>query len=260
MPSTLVMKFGGGVLLSPDSFLEISKHISCIRQEVERLVVVVSAMRGVTDHLIGLSQQVNKNPPRRELDMLVSVGERVSCSLMAMALEKRGIGSVSFTGSQAGIITTNEHGEAKIVSVKPYRLLPPLEAGKVVIVAGFQGVSVDKEITTFGRGGSDLTGVALGVALKGDVEFYKEVPGIFSTSACLGKPVPTLSHDEAIELIKQTGGRVLHVRAVQLAQKNNLPLRVRSLKDKRGTLIATEPRENPVPNYETLETETLLNL
>jgi aspartate kinase len=244
------MKFGGGVLLCPDSFLEISKLISCVKQKIERLIVVVSAMRGVTDHLIGLSQQVSKNPPKRELDMLVSVGERVSCSLMAMALAKRGIECVSFTGSQAGIITTNEHAEAKIVTVKPHRLLPHLDAGKVVIVAGFQGVSLDKEITTLGRGGSDLTAVALGIALEGDVEFYKEVPGIFPTAECVGKPISSLSHEDAIELIEQTGGRVLHVRAVQLAEKNNLPLRVRSLKEKRGTLIMTEPRQNRRPNYE----------
>jgi aspartate kinase len=258
--STLVMKFGGSVLLTPHSFLEIAQHVLSVRDHVKQLVIVVSAMRGVTDHLLRLSKEVSTSPPKRELDMLVSVGERVSCSLLAMALEKRGIECVSFTGSQAGIITTNEHGEAKIVSVKPHRLLPALEMGKVVIVAGFQGVSIDKEITTLGRGGSDLTAVALGVALQGDVEFYKEVPGIFRTATCHGKPIKQITHEQAIEVIKTTGGRVVHVRAVELAKKNSLPLRVRSLKEKQGTYIFTETRNNRQPNYEASETETLLNI
>lgn len=256
----LILKFGGGVLITPNSFNLVSEEIERRKKESSKIVVVVSAMRGVTDHLISLGRQVHDAPPKRELDMLVSVGERVSSALLAMALSKRGIASVSFTGSQSGIITTKEHGEAKIIDVRPLRLLPYLERGTVVIVAGFQGVSIEKEITTLGRGGSDVTAVALAVALGGRMEFYKDVPGIYSRSSLEGQPLLELSHEEAIDVIERTGGKVLHTRAVRLAEKNHLPLVVRSLKQKLGTHIIARQKQQELPTYEASETETLVNV
>ncbi|MFN4174875.1 MAG: aspartate kinase, partial [Parachlamydiaceae bacterium] len=175
---TLVLKFGGASVAEPEHFSKIADIILYRKKEFNNIVVVVSAMGDTTNKLIDLAKKVNPNPPRREYDMLVSVGERISISLLAMALALKGQDAISFTGSQSGIITTEEHSEARIIDVKPNRLQPHLQAGKVVIVAGFQGVSKSGEITTLGRGGSDTTAVALAVALKAEkVEFYKDVIG-----------------------------------------------------------------------------------
>ena len=179
--------------------------------------------------------------------MLVSVGERISISLLAMALAKKNYDAISFTGSQSGIITSNNHSEARILEVKPYRLMPCLDAGKIVIVAGFQGVSRQGEITTLGRGGSDTTAVALGVACSGHVEFYKDVPGIFTADPKVSREaflLPNLSYDQALE-IAQGGAKVLHPRAIDLAKKNCMPLYVLSFQEcdegqSRGTLISSD--------------------
>lgn len=228
-PKTLIMKFGGGILEGSECFHRIADLIVKKKHEYDRIGVVVSAMRGVTNHLIALAQSVNPDPPSREYDMLVSVGERVSIALLAMALSARGIEAVSFTGSQSGVITTAEHRDAKIVDVRPYRLLPHLEAGRIVIVAGFQGVSESKEITTLGRGGSDTTAVALAIALGAEkVLFYKDVEGIFPMDPKVEsgtKAYEQLTYDEAIAIVKRTGG-VLHVRAIEMAKRNGLPLQV----------------------------------
>jgi aspartate kinase len=237
-PKTLIMKFGGAAVKAPENFAHIAQLVIQRSLHYPRIAIVISAMAGVTDHLITLAHQVHPTPPRREYDMLVSVGERISISLLAMALAAQGREAVSFTGSQSGIITSAEHTEARIIDVRPYRLIPHLAAKKFVIVAGFQGVSADKEITTLGRGGSDTTAVALGVALKADkVEFYKDVVGI-----CQHDPkqkadtsiYSNLTHEEALAVVDQTGGRVLHIRSIQLAQKNGLPLQVRSFHDMNG--------------------------
>ncbi len=150
---TLVMKFGGAAVATPAHFARIAEIINRRSRHFQRIVVVVSAMANKTDELIALAKAVHPSPPRRELDMLVSVGERISISLLAMALDAAGKEAISFTGSQSGIITTAEHTDARIIEVRPWRLLPPLEEEKVVIVAGFQGVSRKGEITTLGRGG-----------------------------------------------------------------------------------------------------------
>jgi aspartate kinase len=177
---TLVMKFGGASVATPEHFSRVAEIILSRRREFPRLAVVVSAMGDTTDQLEMLARQVNPSPPRREYDMLVSVGERISISLLAMALAAKDSEAVSFTGSQSGIITCSQHSNAAIVDVRPRRLLAALDEGKVVIVAGFQGVSVGGEITTLGRGGSDTTAVALGVALGADrVEFFKDVAGVY---------------------------------------------------------------------------------
>ncbi len=243
---TIIMKFGGASVSSPESFSRLAELIIARKEQYPHIVVVVSAMKGMTDHLISLANQVNPSPPRREYDMLVSVGERISISLLAMALAARGVKAVSFTGSQSGVMTTHEHSEARIVSVQPYRLIPYLQEGSVAIVAGFQGVSLEKEITTLGRGGSDTSAVALGIALKAEkVEFYKDVRGIFLSDPFYtpeASVLPKLSFDEALDIVIKTGGRVLAPRALVLAKKNNLPLHVRSFLELEGegTLISTE--------------------
>lgn len=222
---TLVMKFGGAALESPEHFGNVATIIIDKRSQYDQIIVVVSAMRGVTDELTKLAHLVSRDPVKREVDMLISVGERVSMSLLAMALEDRGVHAISLTGSQSGIITCNSHREAKIQRVHPVRILEHLKEGKVVIVAGFQGVSTNKEITTLGRGGSDTSAVALGVALQAEkVEFYKDVKGIYTNDPKKdpeAKLLERLTYDEALAFANP-----LHPRSILLASKNGLPLHV----------------------------------
>lgn len=231
MQNTLVMKFGGASVATPHHFSQIAQLVILKRALVDRIAIVVSAMGNTTDQLIALAKEIHPNPPRREYDMLVTVGERISIALLAMALSLKNQEAVSFTGSQSGIITTTEHTEAKIVNVKPKRILEAFQQGKIVIVAGFQGVSLNGEITTLGRGGSDTTAVALGVALKAShVEFYKDVGGIYQADP---KTDPSaqrfddMSYNQA-KMIVERGAKILHGRCLDLAQKNQLPLLVRS--------------------------------
>ncbi|MFI5334289.1 MAG: hypothetical protein ACHQT8_03875 [Chlamydiales bacterium] len=228
------MKFGGASVATAGHFSQIAEIILRRARTYKRIAVVVSAMGNTTDELIALAKEVHQDPPRRELDMLVSVGERISISLLAMALAAKGKEAISFTGSQSGIITSSTHADARIEDVRPHRLLSHLDAGKIVIVAGFQGVSREGEITTLGRGGSDTTAVALGIALEAEkVEFYKDVKGI-----CAEDPkrnpnaisFPKLSFAETLEIV-QKGAKVLHPRAVLLAEKNSLPLHLLSFQE-----------------------------
>lgn len=252
---TLIMKFGGAAFASPESFTKIASVIEAKRAHFAHLVVVVSAMQGMTDQLIGMAKLVHSDPPRREYDMLLSAGERISMALLAMALDDRKIDAVSFTGSQSGIITSEDHTEATILEVRPDRLKESLKS-KVVIVAGFQGVSKKKEITTLGRGGSDTTAVALGIALQAErVEFYKDVPGIFEQDPKKNgqaQKFSTLSYREALEVVRKTG-KVLHPRALILAEKNRLPLFVRSFHkgEEEGTYITDNAHSvSALPIYE----------
>jgi len=226
---TIVLKFGGAAVSSPERFAHIAEIVLTRRAEYERVVVAVSAMGDTTDELIALARRVHPSPPRRELDMLVSVGERISMSLLAMALDAKGVEARSFTGSQSGILTTPDHAEAKIVDVRPGRLLPHLSAGRVVIVAGFQGMSTTGEITTLGRGGTDTTAVALGAALGAcKVEFFKDVRGIYNSDPKRDPEAvrfDTLSYSEALSLMHR-GAQVLHDRCIILAEKNALALHV----------------------------------
>lgn len=229
--STIIMKFGGAAVATPDHFSDIASIVISRAQTYQRVVVVVSAMGNTTDELIALAKKVNPDPPRREYDMLVTVGERMSCSLLAMALARKNCEAVSFTGSQAGIITCGKHTDARIVDVRPTRLLSLLDSGKVAIVAGFQGVSLQGEITTLGRGGSDTTAVALGVTLQAsEVEFYKDVPGVFEDDP-KKNPHATfyeqLTYSHALNIVSK-GGKILHPRCLQMAYRNYLPLKVRS--------------------------------
>lgn len=193
------------------------------------IVVVVSAMGTTTDELLDLAKKVHPNPPKREQDMLITAGERVSIALLAMALDVRGKKAISFTGSQSGIITTNDHTEARIIEVRPHRIQSALEEEKIVIVAGFQGVSKEKEITTLGRGGSDTSAVALAVALNAErVEFYKDVPGIGKQNPKIHPKTeiyPELTYDQALKIVGE-GAEVLHHRSLELAKKHNLPLQI----------------------------------
>lgn len=231
-----VLKFGGASLkdlqrIEKSCDIIYNRYCSC-----PYLVVVVSAMGQTTDMLLKQAFAISAEPSKRELDMLLSAGERISMALVAMALKKRGIEALSFTGSQTGIVTTEQHSDAEIVDVRPFRIVPHLEKKKVVIVAGFQGVSREKEITTLGRGGSDTTAVALGVALKANwVEFYKDVDGVFDVDPKQNENAhlfTDLTYFEALEIIQKSSKKLLHPRALVLAQKNGLPLFVCSfLKD-----------------------------
>lgn len=248
------MKFGGASVATPESFTKIADLIFQKAKEEKEIVVVVSAMAGVTDQLFALSKQVHPNPPSRERAMLVTIGERASSALLAMGLSRKGKGAVSFTGSQAGIITCEDHSEAHIVEVKPHRILPVLNRGHVAIVAGFQGVSRKGDITTLGRGGSDTTAVALAIALKAPkVEFYKDVQGIFNADPKEDSKaylLTKLSYEEALK-ISLSGGKVLHHRSIRLAQKNGIQMNVCSYRfpDLAGTVIG-EQKRNEIATYE----------
>lgn len=253
----IVLKFGGASVSSPEAFASIANIILYRKKEYNRVVVVVSAMGNTTDELISLALKVNPNPPHRELDMLVSTGERISIALLAMALALKNTEAISFTGSQSGILTTNDHSNAKIINVKPYRLLPHLENGKIVIVAGFQGMSLNGEITTLGRGGSDTTAVALAIALKAEkVEFFKDVLGIFDQDPKIfpkANLLHELNYKEAYEIMYK-GAQVLHPRCVRLAEKNSLPLSVlpfsHFLEKGIGTIIQSNVKSNIEISYE----------
>lgn len=253
--ATLMMKFGGASVSSPHCFQKIAAIISARRAEFDRIAVVISAMAKTTDMLTDLALQVHPDPPKREFDMMVSVGERISIALLAMALAARGVQAVSFTGSQSGVITSDEHSSARIVDVRPKRLVPLLEEGKIVIVAGFQGCSVKGEITTLGSNGSDISAVAIAAALQAEkVEFYKDVGGIFDKDPKVhpdAKMIKELSYEEAKRIVL-SGGRVLHPRCLQLAEANAMPLEIRSFNtpEEVGSVIKGEQARPLEPLYE----------
>jgi len=254
----LIMKFGGASVKDSDHFKKIASIIAHRKLEFSRIVVVVSAMGNMTDLLVELGYKVHKSPPRREFDMLVSAGERLSIALLSMALDSIGIDAISFTGSQSGIITSNEHAKAKIINVRPSRIISSLDQNKVVVVAGFQGVSLDKEVTTLGRGGSDTTAVALAVGLRAEkVEFYKDVKGICEKDPKIypeAKILSSISYDRAIDLAEEGG--VLHPRSLKLAKTNGILLHLLSFNeyfedsvDNLGTKI-WEKNRACAPEYE----------
>ncbi len=259
MNKTLVMKFGGASVAAPENFATIASLISHRKKEYNRIIVVVSAMGDTTDQLIALAKQVHPNPPKREYDMLITVGERISISLLAMALSLQGQEAASFTGSQTGIITCPKHSDARIIDIRPHRVLPHLELGKIVIIAGFQGVSQGGEITTLGRGGSDTSAVAIAIALNADkVEFFKDVEGIFSEDPKINPNAilyPVLSYDEALKIVS-TGAEILHPRCILLAKKNELPLHIRSFNHsialREGTRICNgnKIKTSIIPSFE----------
>ena len=227
----LVQKFGGTSVADPDRIRAVADHVARTRRAGDDVVVVVSAMGKSTDDLLRLAHDVSDVPEGRELDMLLTAGERISMALVSMAVENLGVPAVSFTGSQAGIVTDAEHGRAKIIEVRGDRIREALGAGKVAIVAGFQGVSTSREITTMGRGASDLTAVALAAALGADVcEIYTDVEGVYTADPRVvpaAHKLPRVSFDEMLEMAA-TGGRVLALRSVEFARNHHVRVHVRS--------------------------------
>ena len=227
----IVQKFGGTSVGDPDRMKAVAEHIAFTRSHGHDLVVAVSAMGKATDNLIALANSVSRSQPGRELDMLLTTGERVSAALLTMALADLGVDAVSFTGSQVGIITDTSHGKAKIVEVKGDRVREALAAGKVCVVAGFQGVSTEREITTLGRGGTDTTAVALAATLGADsCEIYTDVTGVFSADpriVPLARKLTRVHFDEMLEMAG-AGSKVLALRSVEFARNHNVPIHVRS--------------------------------
>ncbi len=248
--SVLVHKYGGTSVNGPERIRAVARRLAAAREAGHGLVVVVSAMGDTTDELIALAHRVSPAPSRRELDMLITTGERVSMALLAMALHDLGVRAISFTGSQSGILTDEAHSNARIVGVRPDRIRAALAEGRVVIVAGFQGVSpVTREITTLGRGGSDTTAVALAASLgRAHCEIYTDVDGVFTADPRVvpgARLVPRIGY-RACSALAHLGGRVLHARCVDLAARERVPLAVRSsFRDGPGTEIGEDAVEAP---------------
>jgi aspartate kinase len=229
--SLIVQKFGGTSVNGPERIRAVAEHVVATRSQGHDVVVVVSAMGKTTDELIRLAHELSPMPPGREMDMLVTAGERISMSLLCIAIAELGHEASSFTGSQAGIVTDSAHGKAKILEVRADRLREGLADGRIVVVAGFQGVSVDRDVTTLGRGGSDTTAVALAAALKADTcEIYTDVTGVFSADPRVvpnARLLRSVSYEEMLE-ISSSGGRVLALRSVEFARNHGVELHVRS--------------------------------
>jgi aspartate kinase len=231
MSGLVVQKFGGTSVADPDRIKAVADHVVRTRRAGSDVVVVVSAMGKSTDDLVRLANDVSSAPGGREMDMLLTSGERISMALLSMACADMGQPAMSFTGSQAGILTDTEHGKAKIIEVRGDRIRDALAAGKVAIVAGFQGVSTDRDITTLGRGGSDTTAVALAAALDADVcEIYTDVEGVYTADPRIvprAHKLARVSFDEMLEMAA-TGGRVLALRSVEFARNHHVKIHVRS--------------------------------
>jgi len=228
----IVQKFGGSSVADAEGMKRVAARIVATKKAGNQVVVVVSAMGDTTDELIDLANQVSPIPSGRELDMLLTAGERISMALLAMAINNLGFEALSFTGSQAGVITDSAHGKARIIDVTPGRIREAINSGSIAIVAGFQGISQDtNDITTLGRGGSDTTAVALAAALEADVwEIYTDVDGIFSAdprTVPAARKLTTVTYEEMLELAA-AGAKVLHLRCVEYARRYNLPIHVRS--------------------------------
>ena len=247
MVGLVVQKYGGTSVADPERMRNVARHIAATKAQDNQLVIVVSAMGKATDNLLDLARQVSSAPTGREMDMLLTTGERISMSLLCMALQDLGVDAMSFTGSQVGIITDTVHGRAKILEIKGDRVREALSEGKVAVVAGFQGVSTAKEITTLGRGGSDTTAVALAAALKADVcEIYTDVTGVFTADPRIVPQAHKLKHLEFDEMLEMAGAgsKVLALRSVEFARNHNVPIHVRSsFTWEQGTWVTGEVRK-----------------
>ncbi|NMD56681.1 MULTISPECIES: aspartate kinase [Tsukamurella] len=247
----VVQKYGGSSVSSAERIRRVAERIVETKRAGNDVVVVVSAMGDTTDELLDLANQVCPAPPAREMDMLLTSGERISNALVAMAIHSLGAEAQSFTGSQAGVITTSRHGAAKIIDVTPGRVQAAIDDGKIVLVAGFQGVSQDtKDVTTLGRGGSDTTAVALAAALNADVcEIYTDVDGIYTADPRIvpnAKHLEKVSFEEMLEMAA-CGAKVLMLRCVEYARRYNVPVHVRSsYSTKPGTIVAGSMEDIPV--------------
>ncbi|MEU4739063.1 aspartate kinase [Actinosynnema sp. NPDC023658] len=247
----VVQKYGGSSVGSAERIKRVAERIVATRKAGNEVVVAVSAMGDTTDELLDLARQVSPVPPAREMDMLLTSGERISMSLLAMAISSLGAEARSYTGSQAGVITTSVHGKARIIDVTPSRIQDALAEGAIAIVAGFQGVSQDsKEITTLGRGGTDTTAVALAAALKADVcEIYTDVDGVFSADPRIvpnAKRLESITYEEMLEMAA-SGAKVLMLRCVEYARRYGVPVHVRSsFSNKPGTIVSGSVEDLPV--------------
>ncbi len=244
----IVQKFGGTSVGSPERIEQVADKVAKFRAAGDDVVVVVSAMSGETNRLLGLAKQICTRPSLREMDVMIATGEQVTIALLAIALNKIGVLAVSFTGAQVPIVTDSEHGKARILSIDEAKVTTQLKAGKVVIVAGFQGVDEQGNITTLGRGGSDTTAVALAAALKADeCQIYTDVDGVYTTDPRVvprAQRLERITFEEMLEMAS-LGSKILQLRSVEFAGKYNVPLRVlHSFQEGPGTLITTDDNED----------------
>jgi len=242
----IVQKFGGSSVANVERIQNVAKRVARYRKNGYDIVVVVSALGDTTDELIDLAAQITSNPSEREMDMLLSTGEQISVALLAMAIHKLGLEAISFTGAQVGIITDTSHTRARIIKINTNKIKEELSKGRIVIVAGFQGVALNQDITTLGRGGSDLTAVALAKELKADeCEIYTDVEGIYTTDPRIepkARKIPVITFDEMLEMAS-LGAQVMQARSIEVAKKFNVPIHVRSsFSDNPGTMIVKEAK------------------
>lgn len=244
----IVQKFGGTSVGSPERIAQVAEKVAKFRAAGDDIVVVVSAMSGETNRLLALAKQIADKPSLREMDVMIATGEQVTIALLAMALNKIGVPAVSFTGAQVPIVTDSEHGKARILSIDEVKVSEQLKAGKVVVVAGFQGVDERGSITTLGRGGSDTTAVALAAKLKADeCHIYTDVDGVYTTDPRVvpkAQRLDRITFEEMLEMAS-LGSKILQLRSVEFAGKYNVPLRVlHSFEEGPGTLITTDDHED----------------
>ena len=243
----VVQKYGGSSVADVQKIHKVADKIAATKAAGKDVVVVVSAMGDTTDELLALAKQVSENPARRELDMLLSAGERIAMAVVSMALNARGVPAVSFTGSQSGIVTNDAHTNARIVEVRPFRVQDELARGKVVIVAGYQGVSYRRDITTLGRGGSDTTAVALAAALAADCEIYSDGEGLYTADPRVvpeARRLAELSYEEMQELA-ESGAKVLNAQAVEFAKDKGIAIYARATRGGGETVIRKFPPRMP---------------
>jgi len=240
----IVQKFGGSSVANIERIMGVAKRVVSYADAGNSLVVVVSALGDTTDELIEMAYKITNEPPERELDMLISTGEQVSCAILAMAISNLGKEAISFTGAQVGIITDNSHTKARILGIEAKRIKKELENNKIVIVAGFQGMTTDQDITTLGRGGSDMTAVALAKVLNASAcEIYTDVDGIYTADPRIvseARKLDSISYEEMLEMAS-SGAQVMQARSIEAASKFNIPIHVRSsFNNNEGTIIAKE--------------------
>ena len=259
--SVVVQKYGGSSVADATRIGNVARRIVATFEQGNSVCAVVSARGDTTDELVELAREITPDPPEREMDMLLSAGERISCALLAMAIDRLGYEAVSLTGSQAGIVTDTVHTKARILDIHPGRVSEAMQDGKIVLVAGFQGVSTAKDVTTLGRGGSDTTAVALAHALGADVcEIYTDVDGVYTANpsqVAKARKISEISYDEMLEMAA-AGAQVLAVRAVEYARKYDIPIHVRSsFTDYDGTWVREEDdqMESPIIRAVTYTTD-----
>ena len=257
--SLIVQKFGGSSVANPERIKQVAQRVVQTKRQGHDVVVVVSALGDTTDELLELARQISQSPPERELDMLMATGEQVSVALLAMAIEELGEGAISFTGSQVGILTDGRHTKAKVIDINAKRIHDEVAKGRVVIVAGFQGTTMTQEITTLGRGGSDLTAVALAKALSAELcEIFTDVEGVFTADPRIvpnARKLSAISYDEMLEMAS-LGAQVMQARSIFVAKRFNVPIHVRSsFSSREGTMItqAAKAMEDVVVSGVTLQ-------